>query len=80
MSSGASSEETKMKGKEGREERTEEVGNEEGYVLRGTQTECMHTPISDLTSDGDIEEDAESEEKSEDSFIKNLLAHVNMDS
>lgn len=79
-SSGVSSEETKVEGKEGREERTEEVGNEEGYVLRGTQTECMHTPISDLTSDGDIEEEAESEEKSEDSFIKNLLAHVNMDS
>lgn len=78
--SGVSSEETKVEGKEGREEWTEEVGNEEGYVLRGTQTECMHTPISDLTSDGDIEEEAESEEKSEDSFIKNLLAHVNMDS
>uniref|UniRef100_A0A3P9BM17 CCHC-type domain-containing protein n=1 Tax=Maylandia zebra TaxID=106582 RepID=A0A3P9BM17_9CICH len=54
--------------------------NTEGHVLRGTQTECMHTPLSDFTSDGDTGEEAESEEKSEDSFIKNLLAQVNMKS
>lgn len=66
--------------KEGKGERMEEGGEMGGYVLRGTQTECMHTPLSDLTSDGDVEEEeVESEEKSEDSFIKNLLAQVNMD-
>uniref|UniRef100_A0A3P9DFL4 CCHC-type domain-containing protein n=1 Tax=Maylandia zebra TaxID=106582 RepID=A0A3P9DFL4_9CICH len=80
VSSGASPEETKTENKEDREERIEQVENTEGHVLRGTQTECMHTPLSDFTSDGDTGEEAESEEKSEDSFIKNLLAQVNMKS
>lgn len=52
----------------------------EGHVLRGTQTECMHTPLSDVTSDGDMEEEGESDGKSEDSFIKAHLLHANVDS
>lgn len=79
MSPAASSEEVKIRDQEVREEVLEEGGNVEGYVWRGTQTECMHTLLSDVTSDGDMEEEGESEEKSEDSFIKNLLLHVNMD-
>lgn len=79
VSPAASSEEVKIRDQEVREEVLEEGGNVEGYVWRGTQTECMHTPLSDVTSDGDMEEEGESEEKSEDSFIKNLLLHVNMD-
>lgn len=79
MSPATSSEEVKTRDQEVREEVLEEGGNVEGYVWRGTQTECMHTPLSDVTSGGDMEEEGESEEKSEDSFIKNLLLHVNMD-
>lgn len=80
VSPAASSEDGKLRDQDVREEVLEEGGNVEGYVLRGTQTECMHTPLSDVTSDGDMEEEGESEEKSEDSFIKDLLLHVNMDS
>lgn len=52
-----------------REEVSGEGERAEGYVLRGTQTECMHTPISDLISDGELEEEGESDGKSEDSFL-----------
>lgn len=61
-----------------REEEPGEGGNAEGYVLRGTQIECMHTPLSDLISDGDLEEEGESDEKLEDSFITTLLSHANV--
>lgn len=37
--------------------------------MKGTQTECMHMPLSDLLSEGEMEEEGESDEKSEDSFI-----------
>lgn len=80
VSSAALSEDSKKSEQDTREEVFEEGGNAEGFVLRGTQTECMHTLPSDGTSDGDMEEEGESEGKSEDSFIKALLSHVNMDS
>lgn len=57
-----------------REEVLGEVGSVEGFVLRGTQTEYIHTPLSDLISDGDMEEEGESDEKSEDSFIRTFLS------
>ncbi|KAL3991321.1 forkhead box protein L [Sarotherodon galilaeus] len=60
-----------------REEVLGEGEYEEGYMPRGTQTECMHTPLSVLISDGDVEDEGENDEKSEDSFITSLLSHAN---
>lgn len=47
----------------------------DSYAPKGTQTECMHTPLSDILSGAEMEEE-EGEGKSEESFIRSLFSHT----
>ncbi|KAL3991378.1 hepcidin [Sarotherodon galilaeus] len=49
----------------------------EGYAPKGTQTECIHTPLSALMSDSETEEENETEGKLEKSFIRSLFSQEN---
>lgn len=46
----------------------------ESYEPKGTQTECMHTPLSDILSGAEMEEEGEG--KSEESFIRSLFSQT----